>query len=111
MKDIICDVYTGKKYQVSTVWIYSSYFETMIFPIEDGVVSGREVYKWEAYCLEEAVNKHRDIKNRPQAYISEESIAEYIRLKNADFEEYVSITKKEYEELLEYKHMYEDLCK
>ena len=86
MKDIIYDVYTGKGYQVSTAWIYNCYFETIIFPIEDGVVSGREVYKWESYTLEEAVNKHRDIKNRPQAYISEESIAEYIRLKEEDFE-------------------------
>lgn len=111
MKEIIYDVYSGKKYQVSTAWVNDCYFETMIFPIEDGVVSGREVYRWETYNIEDAVDKHRDIKNRPQAYISEESIAEYIRLKNEDFEEYVSITKKEYEELLEYKHMYEDLCK
>ena len=111
MKDIIHDVYTGKEYQVSTAFVYDCYFETMIFPIEDGVVSGREVYKWEAYNIEEAVDKHRDIKNRPQAYISEESIAEYLKLKEKDFEQYVSITKKEYEELLEYKHMYEDLCK
>ena len=86
MKDIIYDVYTGKEYQVSTAFIYDCYFETMIFPIEDGVVSGREVYKWEAYNLQEAIDKHRDIKNRPQAYISEESIAEYIRLKEEDFE-------------------------
>lgn len=86
IKDIIYDIYTGKEYQVSTAFIYDCYFETMIFPIEDGVVSGREVYKWESYNLEEAVDKHRDIKNRPQAYISKESIAEYIRLKEADFE-------------------------
>ena len=86
MEDIIYDVYTGKEYQVSTAFVYGCYFETMIFPIEDGVVSGREVYKWESYNLEEAVDKHMDIKNRPQAYISEESIAEYIRLKEEDFE-------------------------
>ena len=85
MKDVIYDVYTDKEYQVSTAFVYDCYFETMIFPIEDGVVSGREVYKWESYNLEEAVDKHRDIKNRPQAYISEESIAEYIRLKEEDF--------------------------
>ena len=110
MKDIIHDVYTGKKYQISTAWVYDCYFETMIFPIENDMVSGNEVYKWESDTLEDAVDKHRDIKNRPQAYISEESIAKYIKLKEEDFEEYVSITKKEYEELLEYKYMYEKLC-
>lgn len=86
MKNIIYNVYTGKEYQVSTAFVYDCYFETMIFPIEEGVVSGREVYKWESYSLEEAVDKHRDIKNNPEKYISDEAIAEYIRLKEEDFE-------------------------
>ncbi len=86
MKDIIYNVYTGKEYQVSTAFVYDCYFETMIFPIEEGVVSGREVYKWESYSLEEAVDKHRDIKNNPEKYISDEAIAEYLRLKEEDFE-------------------------
>ena len=86
MKNIIYNVYTGKEYQVSTAFVYDCYFETMIFPIEEGVVSGREVYKWESYSLEEAVDKHRDIKNNPEKYISDEAIAEYLRLKEEDFE-------------------------
>lgn len=86
MKDVIYNVCTGKKYQVSTAFVYDCYFETMIFPIEDGIVSGREVYKWEAYNLEEAIDKHRDIKNRPEKYISDEAISEYIKSKEEDFE-------------------------
>ena len=91
MKDIIYNVYTGKEYQVSTAFVYDCYFETMIFPIEEGVVSGREVYKWESYSLEEAVDKHRDIKNNPEKYISDEAIAEYMKSKEEDFEVEVNV--------------------
>jgi hypothetical protein len=111
-KDII--VYDGKDYQLSTAYIYDCCFETMIFPIEDGVTIGTEVYAWRTYNDEESCDKHNDILNHPAKYLSEESIAEYLRLKEEDFyeedDETVCITKKEYDELLEYKYMYEKLC-
>lgn len=78
IKDIIrCD---NKKYQVSTVNL-DGCFETMIFPIEDDMVVGKEVYMWRTSDANESQDKHRDILNRPEKYISEESIAEYLRLK------------------------------
>lgn len=107
VKDIIA--YNGKEYQLSTVKIYAC-FETAIFPIENGVPIGKEVYMWRTYDAGESRDKHRDILTRPEKYLSEESIAEYLRLKGEDFEECVSISKKEYEKLLEYKYMYEKLC-
>lgn len=41
--------YNGKSYQVSTIELHWGY-ETMIFPVIDGVVSGSEVYKYRT-CL------------------------------------------------------------
>ena len=53
--------YEGKEYQLSTVLLYDCEFETMIFPIENGVVSGSEVYKFTTFKASESQRKHKDI--------------------------------------------------
>ena len=80
VKDIIA--YNGK--ELSTVNI-NGCFETAIFPIENGVPIGEEVYIWRAYNANESQDKHRDILNRSEKYLSDESIAEYLRLKEEWF--------------------------
>ena len=52
--------YEEKEYQVSTVNI-DGMLETMIFPVENGVVSGSEVYKFRTFDAGESQRKHRDI--------------------------------------------------
>ena len=82
--------YNDKKYQLST--IYNDYeFKTMIFPIENGVVSGAEVYKFTTFNSSESKKKHRDIYENPEKYISNEAIKRYLESK----EEIKEQSKKE----------------
>ena len=86
IKDII--TYNGKDYQISTVKMYAKayvYFETAIFPIENDIPTGNEVYRWKTYNVEESHDKHIDILNRPEKYLSEESVAEYMKSKLEGF--------------------------
>lgn len=84
IKDII--EYNDKKYQLSTIHIKDMVtFETMIFPIEDGMVSGKEVYCFRTVESSESQNKHTDIYYHPEKYISEEAIASYLREKEKWF--------------------------
>ena len=82
IKDII--KHNGKEYQLSTVNI-NGCFETAIFPIKNGVPIGEEVYMWRAYNADESQDKHRDILNRSEKYLSDESIAEYLKSKEEWF--------------------------
>ena len=69
--------YNDKKYQLST--IYNDYeFETMVFPIENGVVSGAEVYKFTTFNSSESRKKHRDIYENPEKYVSSEAVQQYL---------------------------------
>ena len=81
VKDII--KYKEKEYQLSTVKIENMLtFETMIFPIEDGVVLGTEVYCFRTLESGKSLNKHADIYNHPEKYLSEEAINKYLKLKD-----------------------------
>lgn len=80
IKDIL--KYKDKEFQLSTIYIENMVtFETMIFPIEDGVVSGREVYCFRTVKSSESQKKHADIYYHPEKYISEEAIAKYLKEK------------------------------
>lgn len=107
--------YKDKNYELSTVYLENMYeFETMIFPIENGVVNGNEVYCFRTPDISESYAKHVDIINNISKYVSEETINEYLKSKEEETMEdanYVYIIKEEYEELLEYKYMYESLNK
>ena len=83
VKDII--KYNEKEYQISTALIENvSVFETMVFPIENGIVSGNEVYcfrttrAWESWC------KHADICYRPEEYVSNEVVEQYLACKHCN---------------------------
>ena len=78
IKDIL--EYKDKKFQLSTVNL-DGLFETMIFPIENGIVSGSEVYCFRTVKAGESHNKHRDIYYHSENYISDEAIAKYLKEK------------------------------
>lgn len=82
IKDII--TYNNKAYQLSTINI-DGMFETMIFPIINGNVSGNEVYCFRTFKSGESKNKHADIYYYPEKYLSEDAIDEYLRSKGSDF--------------------------
>ena len=84
IKDII--TYNGKDYQLSTVSI-DGCFETMIFPIENGVISGNEVYMCRLYNATQSHDEHRDIYYHPEKYLSDEAIADYLKSKEEDFKD------------------------
>ena len=68
--------YNGKSYQVSTIDLHWGY-ETMIFPVIDGVVSGGEVYKYRTCLKSDSENKHFDIVKHPKKYLDENYIEKY----------------------------------
>lgn len=77
--------YEGKEYQLSTVLLYDCEFETMIFPIESGIVSGSEVYKFTTFKADESQRKHKDILDNVENYISKEAIEKYLKEKEEWF--------------------------
>lgn len=81
--------YNDKEYQLSTVNI-DGCFETMIFPIENGVVLGREVYCCRVYSAGESQLVHKDVLYNSEKYLSSEAIAEYVVSQEED---YISINK------------------
>lgn len=68
--------YKGKSYQVSTIDLHCGY-ETMIFPIINGVVSGSELYKYRTCLKSDSTNKHFDIVIHPEKYLDEKIIENY----------------------------------
>lgn len=79
IKDII--KYNDKEYQLSTVNI-DGCFETMIFPIKDGVISGKEVYMARLYHARQSCDLHGDIYYHPEKYLSDKAIEKYLACKN-----------------------------
>lgn len=80
VKDII--KYNNREYQLSTVYIENTAtFETMIFLIENGAISGQEVYCFRTLEPGQSIDKHADIYHHPEKYLSEEAIAEYLKSK------------------------------
>jgi hypothetical protein len=81
VKDII--KYNEKEYQLSTVHIENmAMFETMIFPIENGIVSGKEVYCYRTTDVGKSQSKHKDIYYNAEKYLSERAIEKYLACKN-----------------------------
>ena len=76
--------YNGKSYQVSTIELYWGY-ETMIFPVIDGMVSGSEVYKYRTCLKSDSENKHFDIVKHPKKYLDENCIEEYKKSLEEEF--------------------------
>ena len=81
VKDII--KHNGKEYQLSTVLIENmGVFETMIFPIENGIVSGKDVYCFITTIAGESKNKHEDIYENVEKYLSDKAVEKYLACKN-----------------------------
>lgn len=78
--------YKNKEYQLSTIK-NDSEFETMVFPIKNGKISGNEVYKFTTFDAGESSDKHGDIYNNPEKYVSSEAIKKYLDSKEEDFKE------------------------
>ena len=76
--------YNGKSYQVSTIDLHWGY-ETMIFPVIDGVVSGSGVYKYKTCLKSDSEDKHFDIVKHPKKYLDENCIEEYKKSLEEDF--------------------------
>ena len=79
-----CIEYNGKKYQVSTVNIKGCY-ETMIFPIVNGNIDGKEVYTCRVYTSQESQDEHKNILHHPEEYLSQSAIEEYLKSKEEEF--------------------------
>lgn len=78
--------YNGKEYQISTTCIGSMYtYETMIFPMAYGLISGKDIYCFRTNDEFEARNKHKDIYHHPEKYLTEESINKYLKSKEELF--------------------------
>lgn len=75
--------YNEKEYQLSTVFIENmDLFETMIFPIENGIVSGDEVYCYRTMDAEESKCKYEDICENVEKYLSANAIEKYLACRN-----------------------------
>ena len=83
VKDVI--KYNKKDYQLSTVFLENmALFETMIFSIENGVVSGEEVYCFRTMDAGESKYKHEDIYESPEKYLSDKAIEKYFACKKCE---------------------------
>lgn len=82
-----CIEYSGKKYELSTILIDNFVFETMIFPIINGQVSGSEVYTFRTVEAGKSFNKHKDIYEHPEKYVNDEAIKRYLDFKEEYFYE------------------------
>lgn len=77
VKDVI--KYNEKEYQLSTVFLENmALFETMIFPIENGIVSGNEVYCYRTVNADASKDKHKDIYENTEKYLSDKAIEKYL---------------------------------
>lgn len=76
--------YKGKSYHVSTIDLHWGY-ETMIFPVINGAVSGGEVYKYRTCIKSDSTNKHFDIVKHPEKYLDKKIIEQYKESIEKDF--------------------------
>lgn len=83
VKDVIR--YNEKEYQLSTVFLENmALFETMIFPIENGIVSGNEIYCFRTMDAGESKYKHIDIYENAEKYLSDKAIEKYFACKKCE---------------------------
>ena len=83
VKDII--KYNEKEYQLSSVYLENMcLFETMIFTIENGIVSGNEVFCHRTSHIALANEVHIDIKTHPEKYLSDKAIEKYFACKKCE---------------------------
>lgn len=81
IKDIL--KYKDEEFQLSTVFIENiGLFETMIFPIENGIVSGSEVYCFRTIDAGASKYKHEDIYENAEKYLSDKAIEKYLACRN-----------------------------
>ena len=83
VKDII--KYNEKEYHLSSVLIENmGLFETMIFPIENGIVSGSEVFCHRTRHIALANEVYTVIKLHPEKYLSDKAIEKYFACKDCE---------------------------
>ena len=83
VKDII--KYGGKEYQLSSIYLEKmKTYETMIFPIENGIVSGNEVFCHRTSFLAIANEVCTVIKLHPEKYLSDKAIEKYFACKDCE---------------------------
>ena len=81
IKEII--KHNEKEYQLSTVFIENmALYETMIFPIENGIVSDDEVYCYRTMDIAESKYKRKDIYENVEKYLSDKAIEKYLACRN-----------------------------
>lgn len=81
IKDII--QYNKKEYKLSTIFIEKiKLFETMIFPIENGIISNNEVYCFRTANVNESKYKYVDICENVEKYLSDKAIEKYLACKD-----------------------------
>lgn len=86
LKDII--EYKNKEYQLSCSSVNNhTIYEIMIFPIENKIVSGNEVYCFRTTDVHDAASEYHKILNNQYLYVSEEAINKYLKTKEKDFVE------------------------
>lgn len=74
--------YNEKEYQLSSRFIENMcVFEIMIFPIENGIVSGNEVFCHRTHYLASANEIYTNIKFHPEKYLSGKAIEKYFACK------------------------------
>lgn len=84
MKDII--EYENKRYQVSTInFDNTGMYQTMIFPIVNGQIDGREVYCFNTFNINEAITRHNTILKAPSVFVSQDAIQKYLESKKEEF--------------------------
>lgn len=77
--------YNDKEYQISTIMLVNyDMLETMVFPINNGIISGNEVYCFRTFSSSESQKKHADILYHPEKYLTEDVIKEYKKSKYYD---------------------------
>jgi hypothetical protein len=86
MKDII--TYDCIAYQISTINV-DGMFETMVFPIKNGEVSGNEVYCFRTFNEHQSKDKHMDVYWYPEKYLNMDAIEEYLKSKGMCFDDIV----------------------
>lgn len=84
IKDII--EYKNKEYQLSCSHVNDmTVYEIMIFPIENEMISGNEVYTFRTLSVDKAMTEYHKILNNTSLYVSEEAINKYLKSKKEDF--------------------------
>lgn len=76
--------YNNKVYQLSFFCVNDTY-ELMVFPIENGVVSGNEVYCHRTTDFNNVMDLYNLILNNPSSYLNQKIIDEYLNSKEEDF--------------------------